>query len=163
MRGCVIKPSGSVIGLGMVLGWRPSRVATSASGSVVLLPASTLNIEFTTTAEGAVLLPPAVRPCNSPTRVERGPGAAVVVTAAGVVPAMSPPVVVEGVPNSNPPIAFKRFTPVVVAAFVVVGGDAVVVTVAPERKPSIDLSCLGVSIQQVLNNHQKYFFVLKAF
>jgi hypothetical protein len=163
MRGWVIKPSGSVRGLGMVLGWRPSRVATSASGSVVLLPASTLNIEFTTTAEGAVLLPPAVRPCNSPTRVDRGPGVAVtaadVVTAAAgggvVVPAMSPPVVVEGVPNSNPPIAFKRFTPVVVAAFVVVvGGDAVVVTVAPERKPSIDLSCLGVSIQQVLNKHQ---------
>jgi hypothetical protein len=76
---------------------------------------------------------------------------------------MSPPVVVDGVPNSNPPIAFKRFTPVVVAAFVVVGGDAVVVTVAPERKPSIDLSCLGVSIQQVLNNHQKYFYVLNAF
>jgi hypothetical protein len=148
MRGCVIKPSGSVIGLGMVLGWRPSRVAISASGSVVLLPANTLNIEFTTTAEGAVLLPPAVRPCNSPTRVARGPGAAVtaaVVTAAGVVPAMSPPVVVEGVPNSKPPIAFKRFTPVVVAAFVVVGGDAVVVTVAPERKPSIVLSCLGIN------------------
>ncbi len=151
MRGCVMKPSGSVIGLGMVLGWRPSRVATSARGSVVLLPASTLNIEFTTTAEGAVLLPPAVRPCNSPTRVARGPGAAVtadVVTAAAggaVVPAMSPPVVVDGVPNSKPPIAFKRFTPVVVAAFVVVVGDAVVVTVAPERKPSIVLSCLGIN------------------
>ncbi len=148
MRGWVIKPSGSVSGLGMVLGWRPSRVATSASGSVVLLPASTLNIEFTTTAEGAVLLPPAVRPCNSPTRVARGPGAPVtadvVATAAGVVPAMSPPVVVEGVPNRNPPIAFKRFTPVVVAAFVVVE-DAVVVTVAPERKPSIVLSCLGIN------------------